>query len=199
MNTDPQDTLSTSGATGGVTQVAPSEQVPVADESWIAPTLIAGFLSPLLFVIAGLLIYHNFLAEKPVRFGLVDVASALTRTELVYTEMLSRPTTTDKERGDAFDLVKSTGKKIETSLGEIQAECQCILLARAAVIGQPLNDYTPQLYKDLGIENVKEDELRAKLAQYAAARPAPAATPEDDSPLGRAYSSFLQSQSGRKP
>lgn len=74
------------------------------------------------------------------------------------------------------------------------------LLARAAVIGQPLNDYTPQLYKDLGIENVKEDELRAKLAQYAAARPAPAATPEDDSPLGRAYSACsFKVRAGGKP
>lgn len=166
------------------------------DESWLTPTLLTALLAPLLFVAAGLLLYHQFFAEKAPRFGLVDVAGAISRTELVYTEMLSRPTTTDKERGDAYDLIKTTGEKIEKSLTEIQRQCDCVLLARAAVVGQPLPDFTPQLYKDLGIDNIREEELRLKIAQYAAAKPTPV-DPDANTPLGRAYSSFLQQGGAR--
>ena len=64
----------------------------------------------------------------------------------------------------------------------IQADCQCVLLVRAAVIGQQLTDVTPVLKQRLGLDRLDVAELRRTLGTTVFAGPREAASQATPSP-----------------
>jgi len=108
--------------------------------------------------------------QKKTQIGLVDVASILETSELMFTEMLTKPDVSDKDRANAYDLVKQTGPKVQAALAQIQSECNCVLLTKAAVVAGNTNDFTAQAKAILGLDTVDTQAIKARLKESMAAR-----------------------------
>lgn len=108
--------------------------------------------------------------QKKSQIGVVDVASILETSELMFTEMLTKPDVSDKDRANAYDLVKQTGPKVQAALAQIQSECNCVLLTKAAVVAGNTSDFTPQAKAILGLDTVDTQAIKARLKDSMAAR-----------------------------
>lgn len=150
---------------GGVAVAAVAPQSQEIEEgkglSIYAIAGIAVFVSMMisLSLLAG---YHTFFAKKT-KVGMVDIASILETSELVFTEMLSGERVTDADREAAFELVRQTGPKLDAAIAELQASCECVLLTKAAVIGSEPIDYTPLVKTKLGIDTVDTKSLQERI------------------------------------
>ena len=113
-------------------------------------------------VVIGLTIYHNRFGERQ-KIGVVDIPGVLKSSEMIFTDMISRAGSTDADRQQAYELVRTTGPKIEQALNDIQAECDCLLMAKAAVVGGSHVDYTPKVREVLGISEVNEQAVQERL------------------------------------
>jgi len=108
--------------------------------------------------------------QKKSQIGVVDVASILETSELMFTEMLTKPDVSDKDRANAYDLVKQTGPKVQAAIAQIQSECNCVLLTKAAVVAGHTTDFTPQAKAILGLDTVDTQAIKARLKDSMAAR-----------------------------
>jgi len=125
---------------------------------------IAVFVS-LVISIAALAGYHGFFANKQ-RIGIVDITGILETSELIFTEKLSALSgdkVTDADRESAYDLVRDTGNKLDAALTQIQNTCNCVLMTKAAVIGNGAIDFTPQVKAALGIDKVDVQALQERV------------------------------------
>jgi hypothetical protein len=93
-------------------------------------------------------------------------------------ESLSRPGTTDIERGQAYDAVASFGRQIERAIQDASASCNCDVLVRGAVVGRAKLDLTEQIASSLGIAPaavaVGRERIRAALSAAAPTSTGPA-------------------------
>lgn len=108
--------------------------------------------------------------QKKSQIGVVDVASILETSELMFTEMLTKPDVSDKDRANAYDLVKQTGPKVQAAIAQIQSECNCVLLTKAAVVAGNTSDFTSQAKAILGLDTVDTQAIKARLKESMAAR-----------------------------
>lgn len=162
----------------------PITPAPAPTSEWpLMPMALVASLVTLVITACALLLYHaNFVRTLP-RFGTVDVASVVGMSELVFAELIARPTATDVERTQAITMAQELGPKLEAALRDIERQCGCILLTKAAVVGSSIADHTPALKTAMGLDAVNEEALRMKMEQYAA-NPAAATTSLLGTPMG---------------
>ena len=122
---------------------------------------ISAFVA-LVVLVAGLAMYHSFFAQRT-KVGVVDIPGILEISELIFTDQLSQPNLTDADRAKAYELVKDTGTKIQASMDEILETCGCVLMTKAAVIGGTSIDYTGEVKKSLGSDNVDVRVLQQRM------------------------------------
>ena len=127
--------------------------------------------------------------QKKTQIGVVDVASILETSELMFTEMLTKPDVSDKDRANAYDLVKQTGPKVQAAIAQIQSECNCVLLTKAAVVAGNTSDFTSQAKAILGLDAVDTQAIKARLKESMAARVGPSAGPSTGQSSGSAAGS----------
>ena len=101
--------------------------------------------------------------QKKTQIGVVDVASILETSELMFTDMLTKPDVSDRDRVAAYDLVRQTGPKVESAIAQIQSACNCVVLAKAAVVAGNATDYTAQAKRVLGLDGVDAQMIKARL------------------------------------
>lgn len=145
-----------------VEQVA-QPQIEIDDSRSLSYHLIA--LVCILSIVIGCIAAYHAMWGKKQRTAVVDIAGVLETTEMVFTEMLAKPNVSDDDRKRAYELVSQTGPRIEASIKQIQKDCDCLILAKAAVIGAGAPDYTDQLKSDLGILDVDVAELKRRLQE----------------------------------
>lgn len=147
---------------------APDAQVE-SDAGRISLYGIAGVAAFVSLVVGSSLLagYHAIVAPSN-KFAMVDVAGVLETKEVVFTEIITKPGVSDQDRAAAYEMVRQTGPQLDAALGELQKECDCIILAKAAVVGDGAVDLTPRLRARLGIEHVDvkaiQSTIRARMA-----------------------------------
>lgn len=133
------------------------------DSSWMGFALNGAIT--LVTVIAVLMAYH-FLVAVPSKqkIAVVDIADILSLKQLEVTVAASKPGVTDAQRGESFELIGKFAKEMEAAIAEVQQECGCLLLVKAAVVkASSSEDMTPVLKQRLGMDRLDQAELVKQL------------------------------------
>jgi hypothetical protein len=134
--------------------------------------LAAGIPAAVLAVVLGLWAYDVLVARPrtPV-IATVDLQAVVDAKEAVFTEMVAKQGASDQDRQKALDLVAAMGNELSDALAVIKSECGCLLLTKAAVVGQAHLDLTPQLKVRMGVSHVDPAAIRERLRQVYVASP----------------------------
>ena len=155
------------------TSVIESEEVDSlpAQSSGVSSALRTALVSALTsaIVCASMLGGYHWMQKKP-QLGVVDLASILETSELMFTEMLTKPDVSDRDRAAAYELVKQTGPKVEAAIAQIQSECDCVVLTKAAVVAGNARDFTAQAKSLLGLDAVDAQAIRARVKDAMASK-----------------------------
>jgi len=112
---------------------------------YIWPTLL-----PLLVSLVVIGAYHYCFANKKAGVAVVDVSEVVAIQQSQFVKLLSGANVTDKDREQSFLMVSSFGERMKTAISEIQKDCHCTLVVKAAIIGE-VADYTDSLKAKMGI------------------------------------------------
>lgn len=93
-------------------------------------------LASLLLVALALLAYHRYVVQPALRIGVVDVAEVYRGKEAEFTQALTRADSLDA-REQAMRLASDFARKLPRALDELPRECQCLVVLRSAVAGNP--------------------------------------------------------------
>ena len=127
-------------------------------------------------IVCGSMLGAYHLMQKKTQLGVVDVASILETSELMFTDMLTKPDVSDRDRAAAYDLVRQTGPKVEAAIAQIQSACNCVVLTKAAVVAGDTTDYTAQVKRLLGLDAVDAQAIRARVKDSMASKAGASAT-----------------------
>ena len=140
------------------------ETAPVKDDSsWLGLALNGAIT--LVTVIAVLMAYHDLVAvPSKQKIAVIDIADVLSLKQLEVTVAASKPGVTDAQRGESFELIGKFAKEMEAAISEMQQECGCLLLVKAAVVkASSSEDMTPVLKQRLGMDSLDQAELVKQL------------------------------------
>ncbi len=112
--------------------------------------LVLDALASLLLVALALFAYHRYVVQPALRIGVVDVAEVYRGKEAEFTQALTRADSLDA-REQAMRLASDFARKLPRALEELPHECQCLVVLRSAVAGNPSRsvDLTAQLRRKL--------------------------------------------------
>jgi len=136
------------------------ETAPVKDDSsWLGLALNGAIT--LVTVIAVLMAYHYLVAvPSKQKIAVIDIADVLSLKQLEVTVAASKPGVTDAQRGESFELIGKFAKEMEATIAEMQQECGCLLLVKAAVVkAASSEDMTPALKQRLGMDTLDQAQL----------------------------------------
>lgn len=124
-----------------------------------ARAVAAGFAAGVFGAAAVTVPMHFF--GGPRKFGAVDVNAIFNLRSAVLTDRAASEKTAEGRAALEAEAA-NTGPKIDHALAQIQKDCNCVLLVRAAVISN-IPDYTDQAKHMLGIDGIDEAALQAKI------------------------------------
>ena len=136
------------------------ETAPVKDDSsWLGLALNGAIT--LVTVIAVLMAYHYLVAvPSKQKIAVIDIADVLSLKQLEVTVAASKPGLTDAQRGESFEMIGKFAKEMEATIAEMQQECGCLLLVKAAVVkAASSEDMTPALKQRLGMDTLDQAQL----------------------------------------
>ncbi|MGO4158723.1 hypothetical protein [Cupriavidus sp. YAF13] len=128
----------------------------------VAAILVSASLSALM--VAGATWWAR---QHQPRMATVDLQAVLDAKRASFAERITRPNMTDRDREAALAETSGVGTQMSAALRALQAECGCILLTRAAVIGAyaEVEDMTPVLMARLGMSAQAVANARTKLEE----------------------------------
>ncbi len=87
------------------------------------------------------------------RMAVLDVAELYRLKEHELTSALMKPDAKEAERADALKRAHAFGTDVSTLIAQLPTECDCMIVARGAVVGSPKNlrDLTPLVRQRLGL------------------------------------------------
>jgi hypothetical protein len=148
-----------------VSQIALAEKFKQGDDSKqlsvYGVAIVSAFVC-LVVCVSILAVYHSIFSQKQ-KIGMVDIAGILETSELMFTDMLTKPNVNDVDRQSAYDMVKQTGPRLDAAISELQRSCDCLLVTKAAVIGNAAIDYTLQVKAMMGIDKVDVKSIQARV------------------------------------
>lgn len=180
-----------------VEKESPVEVGNASEASWLAALrpLVPTVLSCALVTMALLASYH-FLVIRSAgatanKFATVDIGELVRIKQLQTTLAMLQPGVTDKERGEVYDQITAFGQQLDGTVKKIQADCNCVLLVRGAVVGG-LSDYTEDAKTLVGLQGLDPEKLSKQIVALNApgGQPPGAAAMEggklrDPAPAGR--------------
>lgn len=140
-----------------IADVAPDAEKPESaarQPMSFAMTIIAMLLISLGVMLIGQLVYHQWFSKPLQRVVTVDLNEVLGLKQIQLTMQATKPGATDSDRAAAYDAIGQFGKDIESTLNDMQRDCNCLLVVRAAVLKGQNEDLTNELKKRLGLEQV---------------------------------------------
>lgn len=132
--------------------------------------IAAAALVSILVTILGLVAYAHY-GPKAVRIATVDINEVIQIKEVQLTVMATKPGVTDKEREAAYDEITKFGSSVEGAIGDLQRDCDCLILVRAAVV-KGAEDMTGALKLKLGMSDVTLAQALATLSSPRSQPPA---------------------------
>lgn len=104
--------------------------------------------------LALLAAYELWLAPAPApKFAVVDVGELYRLQEQRVAAVLVKRDASEAERASALARVAAFGQEVSALLESLPDECQCLILARGAIVGPAprLLDLTPEARRRLGL------------------------------------------------
>lgn len=98
---------------------------------------------------------HKKYFDHTQRIAMLDIEEMVQTKQAELTAQVLRPGASDAERQAAWENVNKFGKELEEAIHDVQAECNCTIVVRAAVVNGPVQDLTPILKKRMGIDKVQ--------------------------------------------
>lgn len=135
------------------------EDVTGKDSSWLG---LAINTVTTLVIAAGMIAAYHFMVAAPTKqkIAVVDIAEILGLKELQVTAAATSPDATDKQRSEAFEEITKFARDMETAVNDLQADCGCTLLVRAAVVKvTAAEDLTSALKERLGMAGLDQAKL----------------------------------------
>jgi len=86
-----------------------------------------------LLLLLALIAYDRYARMRELRVAVVDVAAVYRAKEVQFTALLTQP----GSAAHAPQLAADFARRLPQALAEIATECQCLLLTRAVLAGQP--------------------------------------------------------------
>jgi hypothetical protein len=117
-------------------------------------TIAAMLLISIGVTLVGQLTYHKWFSKPAQRVVTVDLNEVLGLKQIQLMKQATRPGATDADRAAAYDAIGQFGKDIEATLNDMQHDCNCLLVVRAAVLGGQSEDLTNEVKKRLGLEQI---------------------------------------------
>lgn len=139
--------------------VNPVVDNPKDDNSWLGLAINIALM--LVLVGASLVAYHfYFVLPNKQKFAVIDIGEVLQLKELEVTAAATHADATDAERGEAFESIAKFAKQMEITIGDLQTECGCTLLVKAAVVKLAgAEDLTPVLKQRMGVDQLDAAKL----------------------------------------
>lgn len=128
-------------------------------------------LGSLAMVIGGLLLTGMLVVgavhvmQPKMSFGTVDLAGIVELERARTMSVVLRTDSTEQERQAALSRVKGFGDALETAIRNATRACECVLLARNAVVGSGARDWTDQIKGELGLAGLDAAVLRERSEQ----------------------------------
>jgi hypothetical protein len=139
--------------------LTPEVANPKEDNFWLGLAINIALM--LALVGASLVAYHfYFVLPNKQKFAVIDIGEVLQLKELEVTAAATHADATDAERGEAFESIAKFAKQMEITIGDLQTECGCTLLVKAAVVKVAgADDLTPLLKQRMGIDQLDAAKL----------------------------------------
>lgn len=114
----------------------------------------------IIFISCALLSYHHFVVlPNKQRFAYLDIPELLELKQLQVAGAATGPGSTESDRERAFGDIARFAGDLERAVAEIQGECDCTILVRAAVVKSKAEDLTPVLKERLGLAGLTKESL----------------------------------------
>lgn len=88
----------------------------------------------LLVAACGLLAYDRFVFRPSQVIGIVDVSEVYRAKEAEFASLVTA-SRTEEDRQRAQDLATSFARRLPQALGELPAECRCLVVIKEAIAG----------------------------------------------------------------
>ena len=88
------------------------------------------------------------------RIAVLDVAEIYRMKESEFAALLMKPAATEADRARAIELARTFGTDLAALTQSLPAECNCLVLTKAAVVGGGGNsvaDLTPEVKRRFGL------------------------------------------------
>lgn len=106
-------------------------------ELWIT-ALLSTFITLLAIAPVGYIAYRN----RPPQVATVDLQKLVEEQQQTIINALSKGAPTDAQRTDAASQTETFAKKLSKTVDDLGAECKCVIVNKAALLGGALVDYT---------------------------------------------------------
>lgn len=126
-------------------------------------TVVAMLLISAAVMLVGQIVYHQWFTKPTQRISTLDLNEIMQIKQLQLTTMATRPGATDRDREAAYDQIGQFGRDIEAAISELQRDCNCVLVVRAAVLKGHHEDLTGELKKRLGMESASVEQALSAL------------------------------------
>lgn len=136
-----------------------------ADKTWYWPVLI-GLITAILVCAAMVGAYHYYVVvPSKQRIATVDVQEILDVKQLQMTKALLQKDLDDSGRAKIYDDIKEFTGTLEQTISDIQRECACTLLVRAAVVKGDAPDLTGAVKSRLGMTGLDPVAMAKELGK----------------------------------
>lgn len=95
------------------------------------------------------------------KIATVDLAGLVEIEQMRMTSVVMNPDATEDDKMRAFTRMKGLGELLETSIADAAAKCNCVVLARNAVISNATVDLTQEVKVAMGIGDIDLDAARS--------------------------------------
>lgn len=96
--------------------------------------------------------YHAWNSSTgPSAIAMLDVAEIYRLKESEFAALLLKPGATEADRSRAIELARSFGTELSALTERLPAECKCLVITKAAVVGGSVTDLTPEVKRRFGL------------------------------------------------
>lgn len=122
-----------------------------APSSWLRLAIQTALT--VLTVVAVLAVYDRYVVRPMKQIAIVDVAEVLRLKEKQFAQAITSAGSSESDRSAVVSAAGEFARKLPAALAEVSNECNCLVLVKAAVVGDPGNaiDLTDAVKRKVGL------------------------------------------------
>lgn len=142
----------------GVSQVAQDNERAKPMATWKVVTMSA-VAAGVIGAAAALGVVMSGLGQP--KIATVDLTGLVEIEQMRMTALVMKPGVSEDEKMRAFTRMKGLGELIQNSISDAAAKCNCVVLARNAVVSNAQMDITQEVKVAMGIGDIDLDAARS--------------------------------------